>query len=116
NKDPKNLGRLKVKIPIIDDQKEFDWARMTTPMGGANRGAMFIPEVGDEVLIAFVLGDIRAPIIIGSLWNDTDKPPEGKNDRNDIRKLKTRAGHEVIFNDADGDGKVTIKTKDGHQL
>lgn len=116
NKDPKNLGRLKVKIPVIDDQKEFDWARMTTPMGGSNRGALFIPEVGDEVLIAFVLGDIRAPIVIGSLWNDTDKPPEGKNERNDIRKLKTRAGHEIIFNDADSDGKITIKTKSGHQL
>jgi len=116
NKDPSNLGRLKVKIPIIDDEMEFDWARMATPMGGASRGALFIPEVGDEVLIAFELGDIRSPIIIGSLWNETDKPPEGKNDKNDIRKIKTRAGHEIIFNDSDNDGKITIKTKAGHQL
>lgn len=116
NKDPNNLGRLKVKIPVIDDQKEFDWARMTTPMGGAGRGTLLIPEVGDEVLVAFELGDIRSPIIIGSLWNETDKPPEGKNDKNDIRKIKTRAGHEIIFNDSDSDGKITIKTKAGHQL
>lgn len=116
NKDPENLGRVKVKVPIIDDQKELGWSRVSTFMGGDSRGALFIPEIGDEVIIAFLLGDIRSPIVIGSLWNNVEKPPEGKNDQNDIRKIKTRAGHEVIFNDVKKDGGITIKTSAGHQI
>jgi len=116
NKDPEKLGRVKVKIPIIDDQKELDWSRIVTLMGGKSRGALFIPEVGDEVLVAFLLGDIRSPIVIGSLWNDVEKPPEGKNDNNDIRKIRTRAGHEIVFNDANKEGSITITTAEGHQL
>lgn len=116
NKDPEKLGRVKVKIPVIDDQKELGWSRISTWMSGNNRGALFIPEVGDEVLIAFLLGDIRSPIVIGSLWNNVEKPPEGKNDQNDVRKIRTRAGHEIIFDDTSKEGGITVKTASGHQL
>ncbi|MFC6334427.1 phage baseplate assembly protein V [Paenibacillus septentrionalis] len=116
NKDPDSNGRVKVKIPVIDDQKEFDWMRIVAFMGGKDRGALFIPEVGDEVLIAFMMGDITAPIVIGSLWNKEEPPPAGNNDKNDIRKIKTRSGHEITFDDNDQAGKITVKTKKGHQL
>lgn len=116
NKDPDGNGRVKVKIPVIDEHKEFDWMRSTTFMGGKERGGLFIPEVGDEVLVAFMMGDIAAPIVIGSLWNKEERPPAGNNDKNDIRKIKTRSGHEIIFDDNDQAGKVTVKTKNGHQL
>lgn len=116
NKDPDHNGRVKVKIPVIDGHKEFDWMRIVSFMGGKERGALFIPEVGDEVLVAFMMGDIGAPVVIGSLWNKDERPPEGKNEKNDIRKIKTRGGHEIIFNDDEQDGKVTLKTKKGHQL
>lgn len=116
NKDPEKLGRVKVKIPVIDDQKELNWSRIVTWMGGQARGALFIPEVGDEVLVAFLLGDIRSPIVIGSLWNNVEKPPEGKNDNNDIRKIKTKTGHEIVFDDAKNAGGITVTTAGGHQL
>ena len=116
NKDPENFGRVKVKIPIIDQNKEFDWMRIVTFMGGKQRGALFIPEVGDEVLVAFVMGDIKAPIVIGSLWNKNDKPPEGMNEKNDIRKIKTRSGHEIIFDDNDSNSSITVQSKGGHKL
>lgn len=116
NKDPEDLGRVKVKIPIIDDQKELDWARMTTLMAGKDRGTLFVPEVGDEVLIAFQMGDIREPIVIGALWNKNDKPPSGKDAQNNIRKITSRLGHELVFDDKTGDGKVSLNTKEGHKL
>lgn len=116
NKDPDGNGRVKVKIPVIDEHKELDWMRIVSFMGGKERGALFIPEVGDEVLVAFMMGDIAAPVVIGSLWNKDERPPTGHNEKNDIRKIKTRGGHEIIFDDNDQAGKVTVKTKTGHQL
>ncbi|WP_245203728.1 phage baseplate assembly protein V [Ammoniphilus resinae] len=116
NKDPENLGRVKVKIPIIDDKNALDWARMTTLMAGKDRGTLFVPEVGDEVLVAFQMGDIREPIVIGALWNKKDPPPSGKDDKNNVRKIRSRMGHEIIFDDTQGDGKITVKSKEGHQL
>jgi uncharacterized protein involved in type VI secretion and phage assembly len=116
NKDPQNLGRLKVKIPVIDNETSTDWARLAVPMAGKDRGTLFIPEVGDEVLVAFQMGDIRQPIIIGSLWNDKQKPPQGKDDKNNIRKIRSRSGHEIIFDDSEGKEKLTLQTKKGHKL
>lgn len=116
NKDPENLGRVKVKIPIIDDKNALDWARMTTLMAGKDQGTLFLPEVGDEVLIAFQMGDIRVPIVIGCLWNKKQLPPKGKDDKNNIRKIVSRMGHELTFDDTQGDGKVTLKSKKGLQL
>jgi len=116
NKDPEKLGRVKVKIPVIDDQNSLDWARVATLMAGSGRGTLFVPEVGDEVVVAFQMGDIRMPIVIGALWNKQEKPPEGKDDQNNIRKIRTRLGHEVIFDDTKGSGKLTIKTAEGHQM
>ncbi|WP_240762110.1 phage baseplate assembly protein V [Paenibacillus thalictri] len=116
NKDPENLGRLKLKIPIIDDKKMFDWARMTTMMAGKDRGSLFIPEIGDEVLVAFQMGDIREPIVIGCLWNKNQPPPAGKDEKNNIRKLTSRSGHEVTFDDKENEGKISVKTKKGHKL
>lgn len=116
NKDPENLGRVKVKIPILDNQNALDWARMTTLMAGKQRGTLFLPEVGDEVLVAFQMGDIREPIVIGSLWNSQDPPPPGKDEKNNIRKITSRAGHEITMDDTQGDGKIHLKSKKGHQL
>lgn len=116
NKDPENLGRVKVKIPILDDQNSLDWARMTTLMAGNQRGTLFLPEVGDEVLVAFQMGDIREPIVIGSLWSKQNPPPPGKDEKNNIRKITSRDGHEITLDDTQGDGKISLLSKKGHRL
>jgi uncharacterized protein involved in type VI secretion and phage assembly len=116
NKDPEKLGRVKMKIPIIDNEHPTDWARIATLMAGKERGSMFIPEVGDEVLVAFHMGDVREPIVIGVLWNKDDKMPSGFDDKNNIRKFVSRQGHEIIFGDDSSDAKVTIKTKKGQTI
>lgn len=115
NKDPEKLGRVKVKLPLRECQNETFWARVATLMAGNNMGSFFLPEVDDEVLVAFNDGDVRQPFIIGMLWNLKDKPPETNEDgKNNIRKIKSRNGHELIFHDEKSKEKLTIKTPKGH--
>jgi uncharacterized protein involved in type VI secretion and phage assembly len=117
NKDPDKLGRLKVKFPWFSDNNETDWVRVTTFMTGGERGSFFLPEVGDEVLVAFEHGNINRPYVIGALWNGIDKPPETNSDgKNNIRKIKSRSGHEFIFNDEESKENVEIHTKAGHKI
>lgn len=119
NKDPEGMGRAKVKFPWVESEGDSHWARISTLMAGKDRGAVFLPEIEDEVLVAFDKGDIRHPYILGALWNGQDNPPETNSDgKNNIRKIKSRSGHEIIFNDDDSGKKekIEIHTKGKHQI
>ena len=119
NKDPDNLGRIKLRFLWLSDDNETDWVRMTTFMAGGGRGGFFLPEVGDEVLVAFEHGNINHPYIIGTLWNNVAQPPETNSDgQNNIRKIKSRSGHEIIFNDdkTTKQEKIEIHTSAGHKV
>lgn len=108
--DPDGLSRVKVKISQLDGKIESNWARLTTFMAGNGRGAFFLPEVGDEVLVVFEFGDINRPYVIGALWNGIDKPPvpKGGEQQNNLRVLKSRSGHSITFDDKDGQEKIVI--------
>jgi uncharacterized protein involved in type VI secretion and phage assembly len=119
NKDPEMGGRVKVKYPWFDDKLESDWARMASPMAGKDRGFYWLPEVDDEVLIAFEHGDINRPYIIGSLWNGMDKVPapadkvvasDGKVNQ---RMIKSRSGHVITIDDTQNAENITIVDKTG---
>lgn len=112
--DPENLGRIRVTYPYLGDQQS-DWARLVTPMAGKDRGMFFRPEVGDEVLVAFELGDVRRPYILGSLWSTEDTPPadDGNAKQNNWRFIKSRNGHIVKLDDTDGSEKIEIIASDG---
>lgn len=100
NKDPDNLCRVKVRFPWHDKPTESYWARLATPMAGAGRGFVAIPEVDDEVLIAFEREDMRFPVVLGGLWNGKDKPPRFNGDgKNDKRILQSRKEHYLLFDD-----------------
>ncbi|KCZ70549.1 hypothetical protein ANME2D_02569 [Candidatus Methanoperedens nitroreducens] len=117
NKDPDDLGRVKVRIPRISGEDESNWARVASFMAGKERGAFFLPEVDDEVLVAFEYGDINIPYIIGSLWNGKDSPPITNNDgENNIRMLKSRSGHIIRLDDTDGKEKIEIVDKTGNNM
>jgi uncharacterized protein involved in type VI secretion and phage assembly len=117
NKDPENLGRVKVKYPWRETEDESYWARLTTFMAGNNMGGYFLPQVNDEVLVAFENGDIDHPIILGSLWSGKFKPPENNaNGTNDRRLIKSRSGHQVILDDTAGSEKIDIIDKSGRNL
>ncbi len=114
NRDPKNLGRIKVKYPLLANQLESDWIRMTTFMAGKNRGGYFLPEVGDEVLVAFEFGNINTPFVIGALYNGMDTPPQNNtNGENNIREIKSRSGHIIRFDDKSSAEKIEITDKTG---
>ncbi|HEX2926975.1 MAG TPA: phage baseplate assembly protein V [Ruminiclostridium sp.] len=106
-------GLVKVQIPLLG-MKESNWARVVSFMAGKERGAFFIPEVGDEVLVAFENGDVNKPFVIGALWNGKDTPPEKNSDgKNDIRIIKSRSGNIIQFSDKSGSEKISISsTKD----
>jgi uncharacterized protein involved in type VI secretion and phage assembly len=117
NQDPDKLGRVKVRFPWLDEDDESHWARVATTMAGKDRGTWFLPEVDDEVLVIFEHGDVRFPYVVGALWNGVDTPPRDNADgKNDPRVIRSRSGHELVFNDADGKEQVEIHTKAGHQI
>ncbi len=124
NNDPKKIGRVRVKFPTLTTNHESNWARVVSIGAGANRGFDCLPEVGDEVLVAFEHGDIHRPYVIGNVWNGKDAPPTAVTDsvadgKVRLRTFQTRAGHTLQFVDEDkGSSKqgVYLKTKSGHSL
>ena len=109
NVDPDQLGRVKLKFPLLPETPESFWARLVMPMAGRERGWMTIPEIGDEVLVAFVHGDINNAIVIGALYNGVDTPPYANEDGdNNLRVFQSRSGHRLTFDDTDGDERVEL--------
>lgn len=116
NKDDSGLGRVKISYPWHSKPSESHWARVAVLMAGANRGTWFLPEKGDEVLVAFERGDLRFPYIVGSLWNGVDKSPiTNKDGKNDVRLVYTRKGHKLTFDDGPK-GKVQLELNDGKRV
>ena len=112
--DSRYAGQVKVKFPWLSDSEESRWARLSSPSAGADRGIFFLPEVEDEVLVAFEHGDINRPYVIGGLWNGRDRPPrdasaivatDGKVQQ---RVIRSRTGHTVILDDSDDTPGITI--------
>ena len=103
NADPQGKGRVRVRMNWQTDGMQTGWVRVMTPDGGSssdvksNRGFVFIPEVGDQVLLGFRHGDPARPYVLGSLFNGTTGNGGGSN--NSIKSLKTRSGISVILND-----------------
>ena len=103
NADPHGAGRVQVRMNWQTDNMRTSWVRVMTPDGGgskdvkSNRGFVFIPEVGDQVLLGFRHGDPARPYVMGSLFNGTTGGGGGSN--NSIKSLKTRSGISVILND-----------------
>jgi hypothetical protein len=92
-------------------------ARVASFMAGNRRGAFFMPEIGDEVVVGFELGDLNRPVILGALWSDVDAPPPGvdASASNNIRTITSRAGHQITFDDSPA-GKILIKTQGGLEI
>lgn len=120
--DPQKWGRVKVKLPWLGDTIESDWTRVLSVGAGRQRGIQWLPEINDEVLVGFADGDFTTPFVLGGLWNGKDSPPmapatfcDGSGNLTK-RKLVSRAGHEITFDDADDTGGILIKDKDGNQI
>lgn len=119
--DPDGQGRVRVRLPWSPDNGDTAyeaWARLATMMAGAGRGSWFVPDVDDEVLVAFEAGDPRRPYVVGALWNGVDAPPESMDGggRNDVKTLRSRNGVVVKLDDSSGRESLTLETPGGQSV
>jgi uncharacterized protein involved in type VI secretion and phage assembly len=114
--DPAREGRVKIKMPWFDPELETEWCRVRQFYAGNGYGAFYVPERGDEVLIAFIKGSMSEPVILGGLYNPEDKPPSHRDAQTDQKMLRTKAGHEFLLDDSPGKERVRITTKGGHEF
>ena len=113
NNDPEDLCRVKVEFPWLDDSVESDWARIAAPGSGSGRGMLWLPEVDDEVLVAFEHGDIHRPYVLGGLWNSKDKPPANNSQITgaggvNFRGIESREGLKLLISDKSGERYIGI--------
>lgn len=118
-KDPENAGRVRLTFPWLSDDYVSDWARTVQAGAGKDRGAQVLPEVGDEVLVAFEHGDVNRPVVVGGLFNGVDTMPRGPVDLVDggtgminRRSFTSRLGHRVDLVDATGKEGIRATTTD----
>ena len=115
NADPEGKGRVRVRMNWQTDGMQTGWVRVMTPDGGSssdvksNRGFVFIPEVGDQVLLGFRHGDPARPYVMGSLFNGTTGGGGGQG--NNCKSLTTRSGSSLKLDDSAG--SVTLHDKGG---
>ena len=97
--DPENLNRVKVKIPLMENEKQDVWARLGGMYASEKVGCMFFPEVDDEVILGFFGGDPSSPVILGSLYSGKRTPPQALEQKNNIKQILTREKLSVEFNE-----------------
>lgn len=119
--DPDGQGRVKVKLPWAPDSggSSYEvWARMAAMMAGNNRGSWFIPDVEDEVLVAFEAGDTRRPYVVGMLWNGRDAAPESMDSggNNNIKSIRSRNGVKITLDDSSGKETMKLETPGGQSM
>ena len=118
NADPEGKGRVRVRMNWQTDGMQTGWVRVMTPDGGSssdvksNRGFVFIPEVGDQVLLGFRHGDPARPYVLGSLFNGTTGGGGGQG--NNCKSLTTRSGSSLKLDDSAG--SVTLHDKGGVKM
>ena len=117
--DPLGQGRVKVTLPWCPDSgggRYEAWARIATLFAGKDRGSWFIPEVGDEVLVAFEHGDPTRPYMLGGLWNGSDSPPESASAQNNHKVIKSRNGVKITLDDQSGQEQLILETPGGQKI
>ena len=119
--DPQNLARVQVRLHGangVDGQDMPLWARLLSAGAGADRGMYWVPDVGDLVVLAFVQGDARFPVVLGGLWSGNAAPPENMDGggRNNLKVMRSRKGVKVTLDDSDGQEQMVLETPGGQKL
>ena len=121
NADPEGKGRVQVRMNWQTGNMHTDWIRVMTPDGGGcrdgvetNRGFVFIPEVGDHVLVGFRHNDPNRPYVMGSLFNG--RTGGGGFAENHLKSIRTRSGHVIELDDAPSSLGITIKDNKGNSV
>ncbi|WP_221352064.1 phage baseplate assembly protein V [Streptomyces beigongshangae] len=107
-------ARVKLSFPWFDTTTVTDWCRVSQLYAGNGYGAVFVPETGDEVLVGFVHGDMRFPVVLGGLYNGRDRPPTARTQGRDQKTIRTKHGHQVLLDDTASQAAVRITSAAGH--
>ena len=114
--DPDSAGKVKVKLPWRGDDGDGVWARVSASDAGDDYGTVFIPAVGQEVLVGYVDGDAAMPVVLGQLYNGKAAMPVSIDpDKNTVRAIVTPGGHRLTFDDGDSP-QVTLTSGKGHSV
>jgi Rhs element Vgr protein len=131
--DPDGEERIQIHVPAIDPSGQGTWARLATLDAGSNRGTVFRPEIGDEVVVAALNQDPRNPVVLGQLHSSKHASPIPASDDNNQKGLTTRSGIQLTFDDdkkvvvlqtpnansvilSDEDGSITLEDENGNTL
>ncbi|GAA5216511.1 type VI secretion system tip protein VgrG [Corallincola platygyrae] len=114
NEDPDNEFRVKLRLPLLNNESDGIWARIASLDAGDDRGLMIRPEVDDEVIVGFVQGDPRKAVVLGMLHSSAHPAPEQPSDDNHIKLLKTRSG--LLLKLDDENSELTLETPNGNRL
>jgi len=116
--DEKHKGMIKVEYLMGEkNKKTSDWVRVMTPYGGKGFGNYWLPEIGTEVLVGFIHGNMNMPVVLGCLWNDKDKLPEGvASEKNETKTIITKGGNKITFTETQGKETITVNTPKGLKI
>jgi Rhs element Vgr protein len=131
--DPAGHERIQVRLPKVDPDGEGVWARLASLDAGAERGAVFRPEIDDEVVVGFFDDDPRAPVVLGQLHSAAKASPIPGSDDNHEKGFVTRGGIQLKFDDdklvltlktpngntltlSDEDGGITLQDENGNKI
>jgi len=112
--DPDGEFRILVKVPVIDNNAQGLWTRVASLDAGSNRGAFFMPEIGDEVIVGFINDDPRHAVLLGMLHSSAKVAPITPADANDEKGITTRSQMRMHFNDQTK--TITIDTPAGNSI
>jgi phage baseplate assembly protein V len=111
------LGRVKVAIKEISGRQVTTWAPCARPAAGPGSGFYALPDNGDQVVVAFRNGDFDQPVVLGSLWNAANAPPERNADKHNSRRvIRTPAGHTIAFDDSSEAKSLTVRDAKGSKV
>ncbi|MDN3203918.1 phage baseplate assembly protein V [Algoriphagus sediminis] len=105
---------VKVKIPSVGDDASGIWARLTSTGAGTNKGLLFRPDIGDEVLISFLGGSLQNPVVIGGLHSEAKPSPISDSEGLDIKGIFTKSGLKMTFDDEAG--AIKLETTEGNKV
>ena len=111
--DPEGLGRVALRFPWLDEGFVISWARVALAGAGQGRGTFWVPEAGDEVVVAFEHGDPRLPYVLGGLYSSDAKPAETGDGATARRSLTSTSGHVIRLDDGDDAPKIEIVDQSG---
>jgi uncharacterized protein involved in type VI secretion and phage assembly len=118
--DPEKLNRVQIRLIAYDGIEGQDmpsWARVVAPFAGDDRGTFFMPDIGDEVLVVFLQGDPRVPLVLGGLWSGRNPAPATiDGGGNIVKRIRSKNGIQITLEDAQGQETLKLETPGGQSI